>query len=62
MTYKPIPKIITIERAFLWKTIIQHCVHCDTPTVHALSKSQDYYACGCGEIINVEIKEENENE
>ena len=55
MTDEPIPKIITIERVFLWKTIIQYCVHCDTPTVHALSKSQEFYACGCGSQIFVEV-------
>lgn len=50
--------IITVPKNFLWEKIIQFCPHCDTQTVHALSKSGEFYACGCGHTLTVEIKED----
>jgi lysyl-tRNA synthetase class I len=53
-------KIITIERVFLWAKCILFCERCDTNTVHALSKSGEYYNCGCGSQIFVELKGGND--
>lgn len=33
---------------------IKYCRACKRPTVHALSKSNTFWACGCGEIIRVD--------
>ena len=52
--------IISLDKNFLWEKIIQFCSRCGTQTVHALSKRGDYYSCGCGEKIDVEIKDETE--
>lgn len=51
--------IISLDKNFLWEKIIQFCPHCKTQTVHALSKKGDYYSCGCGGKIDVEIKEDD---
>lgn len=53
--------IITLNKNFLWSKTILFCVHCDTNTVHALSKTGDYYSCGCGEIIKVELEDDDDN-
>ena len=37
-----------------WETVIKYCKACERMTVHALSKSGTFYACGCGEIIRID--------
>lgn len=37
-----------------WKTVMKYCRNCERMTVHALSKSGTFYACGCGEIIIID--------
>lgn len=51
-------KTITIEKVFMWAKCLLPCEHCETTTVHALSKSGEYYVCGCGTQIKIEYKEE----
>ncbi len=36
---------------YLWEKVLLYCKVCKTITVHSLSHSGDFYACGCGEII-----------
>lgn len=45
-----------------WKTVIKYCKACDRPTVHALSQSGTFYACGCGEIIRIDIVSKDKEE
>lgn len=33
---------------------IKFCRNCQRPTVHATSKSETFWACGCGEIIRID--------
>lgn len=37
-----------------FKKKIMYCKICQRPTVHALSKSQTFWACGCGTIIRID--------
>lgn len=57
----PQVQVIEIEPEMLSKHCILFCLHCGTWTQHILSKSGEYYACSCGTIIDVELKE-NEND
>lgn len=51
--------IITIERTMLAKHCLILCTNCGTETNHVLSRSGEFYSCWCGEIVDVEIKEED---
>lgn len=42
-----------------WTTVMKLCRNCGRYTVHALSKSGDFYACGCGEIIRIDTVSNN---
>ena len=47
-----------------WKTMMKFCRRCERQTLHALSQSETFWACGCGEIIRIDTvsnKEENKN-
>jgi hypothetical protein len=38
------------------------CTSCGTTTNHVLSRSGEFYSCGCGEIVWIEFpNEENED-
>lgn len=37
-----------------FKLKIMYCRACERPTVHALSTSETFWACGCGEIIRID--------
>lgn len=39
---------------------IMYCRNCERPTVHALSTSESYWACGCGEIIKIDTVSNSE--
>ena len=52
------PMVITIERTMLAKHCLLLCTNCGTTTNHVLSKSEEFYSCFCGCIIEIEIKEE----
>jgi hypothetical protein len=54
-------RVITIEKTMLAKHCLLLCTNCGTTTNHVLSRSGEFYSCGCGCIIEVEIKEENED-
>lgn len=53
--------IISVNKNFLWPTCILPCANCKTNTVHALSKTGNYYACSCGETVEIELEDENDN-
>ena len=53
--------IITIEKEMLAKHCIIFCPICETETKHVLSRSNEFYSCACGNICDIELKEE-ENE
>lgn len=55
-------QVIEIEEEMLSKHIIIFCPVCETETKHVLSFTRQYYACSCGTIVDIEIKEkENED-
>jgi len=54
-------QVIEVEETMLTLHCILPCTNCGTWTKHVLSRSKEFYSCQCGEIIDVEIKEK-ENE
>lgn len=54
--------IITIKRTMLAKHCLILCTNCGTDTNHVLSRSKEFYACACGEIVEIELKEDIEDE
>jgi hypothetical protein len=40
------------------KHCILFCPHCETYTVHYISRMKDYYACQCGNIVEIDVIEE----
>lgn len=52
--------IITIERTMLAKHCLILCTNCGTETNHVLSRSKEFYACACGEIVEIELKEDED--
>jgi hypothetical protein len=54
--------IITIEKEMLAKHCIILCTNCGHETNHVLSRSKEFYACWCGEIVEIELKEDIEDE
>jgi len=50
-------QVIEIDKELLSKSIVIFCPECDTPTKHVLSVSKQYYSCGCGTIVEIEIKD-----
>ena len=37
-----------------FRKMIKYCRVCERPTVHALSTSETFWSCGCGEIIRID--------
>lgn len=37
-----------------YKTSMKFCKTCERMTLHALSKSETFWACGCGDIIRID--------
>lgn len=52
--------IISVNKNLMRESIIAYCSKCRMGTLHTLSKAGDYYACGCGEKIDVEVTDETE--
>lgn len=52
--------IIAIERTMLAKHCLILCINCGTETNHVLSRSKEFYACACGEIVEIELKEDED--
>ena len=50
-------QVIELEEEMLSIHCMLPCVNCGTWTKHVLSKSKEFYACFCGEIIDIELKE-----
>lgn len=50
-------KVISLWKAFTHKTCYLFCEVCERNTVHKLTKSGDAYVCGCGNVIDVEYKD-----
>ena len=55
-------QVIEIVRTMLSKHCILFCPHCETYTAHYLSRMNDFYACQCGSIVEVEIIEEEKED
>ena len=53
-------QVITIESTMLAKHCVIFCTNCGTETNHVLSRSKEFYACGCGEIVEIELKEDKD--
>jgi hypothetical protein len=52
------PMVITIEKTMLAKHCLLLCTNCGTTTNHVLSRSGEFYSCGCGEIVWIEFPNE----
>ena len=52
-------QVIEINKWLLSKSIVLFCPECGTSTKHVLSQSQQYYSCGCGTIVDIEIKDDD---
>jgi len=50
-------QVIELEEEMLSIHCMLPCVNCGTWTKHVLSKSKEFYACYCGEIVDIELKE-----
>ena len=51
-------QVIEIVRTMLSKHCILFCPHCETYTAHYLSRMNDFYACLCGNIVEIELIDE----
>jgi len=54
--------IVTIDKTMLGKHCMLFCSHCGTDTNHALGTSGMIYVCGCGEVIDIEFVESEEED
>ena len=54
---KTMSQTIELFREFLTKHKNLFCSNCGTWTNHVLGRSFEYYACHCGEIIWIDLKE-----
>jgi hypothetical protein len=52
--------VIELNKEMLALHCLLPCTHCRTTTNHVLSRSKEFYACSCGEIIDIEFKEDKE--
>ena len=51
-------QVIVIEKTMLSKHCMIFCTTCETNTRHALGRSKQIYVCGlCGSVVDIEIKE-----
>jgi len=50
-------QVIEINRWLLSKYMVLFCPTCGTSTKHVLGQSKQYYSCGCGTIVDIEIKD-----
>lgn len=50
-------QVIELETWQISKHCLLPCSNCETWTNHALNRTGEFYACSCGEIIDIEIKE-----
>jgi len=53
--------VIELEETMLSIHCLLPCPVCGTTTKHVLAKSKEFYSCSCGSIVEIELKEiENE--